>query len=346
VKRRRAGRAAACLALPLCVLSGGAAAGEFDEFDFSLRFPAAISRFSTYADVAGVGGASAGSKFQSSINPAGTAWEPMPADTRFTASPQFTTLGFDEGTRLNVFVESLTIDTADSGRFIATLAQVRSNEAAQKSGLDYAFDLDLALLTWGKRFAPEWAAGLAVEYARSTTELDVGPFDVARSKDRTFLARGGLHYLATSRLHLGLVAEYALGPSETELFDVAGLGIGTIRIDDTTHQVLLRPGLAYEYAPGSTLYADYQYGRFSNDAGVLIVHRFLAGAEQRVLDWLFLRGGMAADTRGNVAFTAGVGLYPTPETSIDVGFQENFFPELEPEFGRSRTFSISASLSF
>ena len=42
----------------------------FEEVDLSLRFPAALSRFSSYADVAAVGGASAGSKWGSSINPA------------------------------------------------------------------------------------------------------------------------------------------------------------------------------------------------------------------------------------------------------------------------------------
>src|SRR5690606_14873585 len=110
------------------------------------------------------------------------------------------------------------------------------------------------------------------------------------------------------RLHLGLTAEYAWSPSETDIFDFMGLGFGTVRAKDDTHQVLLRPGLAFEYAPGSTLYADYHYARFSNDTGVLIEHRLHAGAVQRILEWLYLRAGIAADHRGNVGFTAGVGL--------------------------------------
>jgi hypothetical protein len=55
------------------LLAGPAVAGEFDHYDFSLRLPAALSRFSSYGDVAGTGGASAASPWSTSANPASAA---------------------------------------------------------------------------------------------------------------------------------------------------------------------------------------------------------------------------------------------------------------------------------
>ena len=330
----------------LCAFVAEARSGDFDKFDFSLRFPAAISRFSPYADVAGAGGASSASKFQSSINPAGLSWEPLPGDARFTASPQFSTLRFSEGTALNVFVESLTAETGCCGRLLATVAQVRSHEAADRNGLDYGFDMNLGQLTWSRRFDPSWSAGAMFGYARSSTDFDAGPTPASQTHDETFSGRVGVHHLVAAGLHLGLVIDYAETPSTTDVFDVLGTGVGTVRVTDTTRQTLVRPGVAFEYAPESTLYVDYQFGRFANATGVLVVNRFFAGAEQRIVEGLFLRGGTAVDTRGNVGLTAGAGFYPTPRISVDFGFQDNFFPELEPNFGRAQSFGVSASISF
>jgi hypothetical protein len=321
-------------------------AGGFDKFDFSLRFPAALSRFSPYADVAGVGGASAASKWQSSTNPAGMAWEPMPAGARFTASPQFSTVGFDAGTRLNVPTESLSIDGGDAGRFLLSAAQAWSNKSTDRSGLGYGFDLGLGQLAWGKRFSPQWSAGLALTYDRSHTDFSMGSIGVSHTRDETYSAKLGVHYRASKKLHLGLVFEQGVAPSTTDYYDVLGMGTGTVRLHDTTWQTTVRPGIAYEYAPQSTIYADYQFARFSNDTGTLIVNRVFAGVEQRISEGIFLRGGFNADARGNIGWTAGVGFYPTPTMSLDVGFQDNNFPELEPDFGRSRTFTLSASVSF
>jgi len=62
-------------------------ADGLDNKDFSLRFPAALSRFSSYADVAATGGASAGSKWQSSVNPAATAWQSIPGSYHLLLNP-------------------------------------------------------------------------------------------------------------------------------------------------------------------------------------------------------------------------------------------------------------------
>jgi len=323
----------------------GCAAG-FDNVDFSLRFPAALTRFSPYADVAGVGGASAASKWQSSANPAAMAWEPMPTGSVVAISPQFATIGFSSGTRLNVFTESLLADAANAGRFMVSSAQVRSNNATDRPGLDYGFGLDLGQIAWAKRFSDEWAGGFAFAYDRSHTNFGMGPVDVAHTGDETYSVKLGVHYRPAPDWHLGVVLEQAVTDSTTDYFDVYGTGVGTVRTQDSTWQTTVRPGVAYEYAAGSTIYVDYQFGRFSNETGTLTVNRVFAGIEQKIFDCVFLRGGSNADARGNVGWTAGIGIYPTSNISLDFGYQYSNFPELEAEFGRSQSFTLSASISF
>ena len=52
------------------------------------------------------------------------------------------------------------------------------------------------------------------------------------------------------------------------------------------------------------------------------------------------------DVEGNAAWTAGLGIYPTKWFTIDIAYQNNMFPELAPEFGRSQTLSVSLGFTF
>ncbi len=105
-----------------------ACAGGFDDKDFSLRFPAALSRFSSYADVAASGGASAGSKWQTSVNPASIAWQSIAGRYHVSFNPQYSQIIFQEGAVLHVISESVTNDFEKFGTFQAALAQVRGNK--------------------------------------------------------------------------------------------------------------------------------------------------------------------------------------------------------------------------
>ncbi len=56
------------LLLALCLAADVVWAVDLDDADFGLRFTAAITRFSRYPDVAGMGGASAGSRWPAGRN--------------------------------------------------------------------------------------------------------------------------------------------------------------------------------------------------------------------------------------------------------------------------------------
>lgn len=335
-------RAAALLSVAYC-LADSAHAGEFDEADFTLRFPAALSRFSPYADVAAVGGASVGSPWPSSGNPAAIAWRRE--DASFRISPQFSDVSFDEGTSFRVFTESLSVDADSFGRFLLTAAQVRSNREATRDGLVYDFELDLGQIAWSLRPAAQWSVGASFRYSRSSSDFDLDSLRASATDDQTYLGAIGVMHAPRENLLVGAMVEYGVTHARTTSFDVFGLGIGDIASDDTIDQVVVRIGTSYEYMPRSTAYLDYHFGRFDGGAGELTIHRFLLGFEQRIVDWLFVRGGMSADSRGNVSPTAGIGVYPLPSLSIDLAYQDDYFPEVEREFGSARTLSLSLSLS-
>jgi len=335
-------------ALLLAGLATPVLARGFEDESLTLRLPAAFSRFATYGDVAGLGGASAGSKWSSSVNPASVAWESVPGDLHLVFSPQYSTLAFENGSRLDVCAEAFTWDLGEFGVIQPSLAQVRSNTATTRQGLDFRMDMDYAQVQWAKRFGDDWALGANLNFTKSETRYDLGPLDldVSESSGETYGFRLGTLHRPAPRLLAGLVFDYAFSPGRTTLFDFMGTGVGDVRVKDTTHQYVLRPGVSYEYDKDSAVYADYQYGAFRDESGGLEVHRFYVGVDHRVYDWLFLRGGTAMDVRGNTAWAVGLGIYPSERVSIDVGYQQDMFPELEPEFGRSKTLTISVSITF
>jgi hypothetical protein len=299
--------------------------------------------------VAGVGGASAGSKWSSSVNPAAVAWE---RDLRLSVTPQYSNVRFDEDLGLNVFAEAATFDLNETDRLQPALAQARSEEATDRQGLDYRLDLDLVQVQWAHRINEDWAFGANFNFTKSHSDYDLGEVAVSNSEGETYGWRFGvLHRLCgeggeEGMLLGGMVFDYAFSPSRTTLYDFMGLGIGTQRIKDTGHQYVFRPGLAWYYASDSAVYADYTYGSFHDDTGRLRVHRFQAGVDHEIIDGLFGRAGVTMDTAGHTAWAAGVGIYPSECVAIDIAYQDNMFPELKPEFGESRTLTVSVSFSF
>jgi hypothetical protein len=323
-------------------------ADGFDDKDFSLRFPAALSRFSSYADVAATGGASAGSKWQSSVNPASTAWQNLPGSYHLSLNPQYSQIIFQEGTVLHVTSESVTKEFETFGTFQVSLAQVRSNDRAIRAPLpDYKFSYDMNYMQaqWGKRFSDDFALGGNFNYSSSNVINKIDTVKLADSSSASYGFRAGSLYRITKSLLGGIVIDYSQSPSKTTVYDIFGAGTGDVQISDRTTQFTLRAGPSYEYRKDSTVTLDYQYGSFKNDMGTMEVHRIFAGIDHRIIDALFIRGGFALDNEGNKSWTGGLGIYPFKQLSIDVGYQYNMFPEIQPEFGRSQLLTISLGVS-
>ncbi len=339
------------MALMLSEVSNAIGGRPLEEYDFSLRFPAAISRFASYADVAAEGGAQAASEWSSSTNPASAAWpKPDAAERpRIALSPQFSAIGFGSGNHLYVTAEALTIDAGKWGVFLPALAQVTSNNEQRRDGLGYRFDAQYYQLQWGKLINPAWTVGANVNVTSSSTRLDVAGTRVARSRSDSYNFRLGLVHQALPRLRVGMVLDYAATPSRTTavVFNPATFAIETQRTTDTAHQVLVRTGLVWRYADGCDLYLDYQAGVFTDATGTLHVHRFPIGIEHMLIrNVLFLRAGTLIDTRGNIALTTGFGLSLGKRASLDVAYQYDMLPEIRQEFGPAQSLILSLAVGF
>ena len=338
-------------ALILAAVTTASGGRPLEDYDFSLRFPAAVSRFASYADVAAEGGAQAASEFSSSTNPASAAW-PKPATApkfRTAFSPQFTAIGFGSGNRLYVSTQALTIDAGKWGVFLPAVAQVTSNHEQQREGLGFRFDAQYYQLQWGKLITPKWTVGANVNVTSSSTRFDVAGTRVGRSRSDSYDLRLGLVHQVLPRLRVGVVIDYGIAPSRTTAvaFNPATFTLETQRTTDTSHQVLVRTGIVWRYADGCDLYVDYQGGVFTDATGTLQVHRFPIGIEHSLIkDILFLRAGTLIDTRGNIALTTGLGLSLGKRASLDVAYQYDTLPEIREEFGVAQNFVLSLAVGF
>jgi hypothetical protein len=332
--------AALIAALWLCTTAAASHANDFAEHDFSLRYPAALTRFSRYPDVAGTAGASAGAIWGSSANPAATGWLRL---TGFSA--QGARVVFDAGTEVNVASASYSFPVKALGAFQPSFAYAWSNRTTTRDGLDFEWDAAFGELQWGARPWADTALGLNVSFARSHLEFGLGDHPLVRSRADTWGLRAGVLHRIAESVRVGLAAGYNVSFDRSRAFDpLSEVALG--RTQDTTHQVLLRPGLAWDYARRSRVYLDYEFGSFHNDTGTLRVHRFLAGVDHEIVLWLNGRAGTVLDTRGNAALALGLGIFPSQRVFIDLAWQQNMFPEVEREFGRAQTFGVSVSFAF
>lgn len=325
----------------LLLAAGQARGRQLSAVDFSLRLPAALSRFSPYSDVAGLGGASAGSQYQSSGNPAATDWQPAEPYT-VSLSPQYQAILFGRGPTVHVPAEALTLKLPEWGSIQPAAAQIRS--VGSTNGAFTLLDGNYGQLQWGYKFADRLAAGLNVNYTSLGTRAGAGGMTFATGDSRTVDVRGGVLGGVADHMLVGLVVDYADSPSTTNFF--SPLCACTLQFSDTTRQVLARIGSTYEYAEKSSIYFDYQFGDFRNSTGRLNTNRLFLGIEHQIVSWFFARAGLEYDIGGGMSPTAGIGIYPSQSVSIDIGFQNNMFRELAPEFGSSKTFGISVGVTF
>ena len=313
---------------------------------FSLRLPAALGRFSPYADVAGVGNASAASRWASSAIPAAGGWLDWPAGRSVAMTPQYSTIGFRQGPRLHVASEAATVDLGKWGRLQPAFAQVWADEGKTRQDLDFDFNLSRYQMNWGKKINDDWALGAGFQFSRSQAFYDMGPIDISKSSSDAYgFTLGTLNRICGPLLG-GAVVQYSFSRDRTTMFGIPQFDIPETQSSDTTHELTFRPGLSYEYAKDSMVLLDYQFGTYFNHEGSIRVHRFFTGVDHRIFDWLFIRGGLAMDTRAHTGLTCGVGIYPCDAFTIDIGYQEDMFPEVRHEFGRSRTFTISLGITF
>ncbi len=318
----------------------------YKDKSFSLRFPAALGRFSPYSDVGAGGGASVGSKWASSYNPASADWDTREGAAALGFTPQFSYLDFNGGNAVCVTAESFVIRDPQLGTFIPICFQAHSNHHATSEGIDFEYDMNACQIQWSKRFTDDMALGWAFQYNRSTTDFEWGPYRLSTTEADGYAVRLGALYRPVERWFVGLATDVGFMPADTKMPPFPGGPPVTITSHDTACSFTVRPGIGYYYQKESAVYLDYDYSRYDDDSGELNLHRMFAGVDHNLFTGFFVRTGLSLDFRGPVGWTTGLGFYPNDWFTIDAAFQEAFFPELRPDFGTARNFMVSLGLSF
>lgn len=321
-----------------CAPAHAGADAAFSPVDFALRFPAALAKFSSYADAAGVGGASAGSRYGTGANPASADWTP---GARFALSPQVSRVGFEHGAALRIATLSGSVSSS-YGTFQPAYARISNQGDA--SGDYLLADGEVAQVQWSKKLGADLAVGANVSHSRFNTTAGFGGQLVARDESVTNSVRGGVLWAASQRLLAGVVIDVASARSDAMLLDPACACFG--RYAGDSRSATARVGLTYEYATQSSVYADYLVGRYRNDTSSMVSRTAMLGAEHALREGLYLRAGLAYELRGAWGSSLGIGITPAKNVSIDLALQRNMFPELNPEFGRATLANLSMSIGF
>lgn len=324
-----------------CAPAHADAESSMASIDFSLRFPAALAKFSSYGDVAGFGGASAASRYGSGVNPASLDWMPPPG-VQAAISPQLSHVRFEHGTSLRIATVSGTASSSAYGTFQPSYARVTNNGGT--SGDFLLTDGHVAQVQWGKKLGNGLAIGANLNRSEFNTRAGFDGLPVADDDSVSNSVRGGVLWAASPRLLAGLVLDVSSGRSASILLDPACSCFG--RFDARSRAASARLGMTYEYAPQSSIYADYLLGRYRNDATSMVSRTAMLGAEHLMLPGLYLRAGVAYELRGAWGRSVGIGFTPSKSLSIDFALQRAMFPELLPEFGRATLANLSMSIAF
>ncbi|MFB3893700.1 MAG: hypothetical protein ACE15C_16935 [Phycisphaerae bacterium] len=362
---RRSANRAARAAIPILLVLGLQAAApagwrDYSDKDFSVRLPPAFLRFT---EVSTVGGETVANRYSSAINPASLGWNEVPSKYGVVVAPYYSQIFFGEGQQLYLIGESATWDTKLWGAVQPTLSQIRTNGARDSNGMTFDYSVDTAQVQWGKRFG-DFAFGGMFNYAHATIDQDgfrrtqfgqrqaLTSVDVDSNADSYRWRVGGL-YQPIEKLLVGMIFEYGFQPFQSETRTVTRLPIpgvppipGTMRQTGVQQQFVFRPGVSYEYAPMSTVYTDYQYGNFTSPRDELNDNRFTIGVEHRLFEWMLARFSPSIDDRGNVGLSAGMTFFLGESVTLDLGYQYNMLPEIQPEFGRANTIQACLSVRF
>jgi len=321
--------------------SVASAESNYSDRPFGTRMAAAFIRFT---EVSAMGGETVANRWSSAINPASAGWTPARGKLGLALAPYYSNICLDEGTMISVNGQVASWDTRAAGTFQAGLSQIRSNRAHTKQGTIFDYEVDTALLIWGKRFDKVGVGG-TFSISRAEVIMDTAMFRASQSQAENYRFRGGGLWEPAEKWLVGMALEYGFSPSRANItVPVPGVGFVTTRREEILHQFILRPGVSYEYADMSTVFLDYEYGAFWDPDGCLQESRFVGGIEYRVLAWMFLRAGGYMDMRGNYGYSAGIGTHFAEWIGIDFGYKYYWFPELRPEFGRSHTLQITLSV--
>ena len=184
-------------------------------------------------------------------------------------------------------------------------------------------------------------------------------------RNKTELTGGDISFGADKVLAPGLTAGIALNvgwvPTRNVVSSVDALvvptpGVGVVvlpagtvldRFDEIFRNWTVRTGLGFKPTSTLGLYADLIHAsELSSRFGSASITRLSAGAELAPIAGWSVRTGVTFDSSHEFEWSAGVGYRFDNNAELQVAYQSNATPEINPEWGRSRLLSASLGMRF
>lgn len=345
----------------LCVtglLAPNAEASDFYDNPYLLRLPLALARASNYAETAGRQ-ASIAYPGGSSVNPAADAAKPL-SRSSVTAT---TIQAFGDGdAHIGAYIANVGVPLDDKGVVSLAYAYTDTYDGATKAGLDNLLRSDELFLGFAHRLTPSTPIGVQFRYVNSTIHDETIVFAglPIATRSKADMQSGdlsvGVQTAIADDLRLGAIAGFGYGEGTIRVTNLTPIPIpppfgpipsGTrlTRFDDSVRTYVAGVGAAYLPSASSIVLADLTYVAVdSNEGGGANLTRLALGGETRLNDAWALRAGWSYDSADQATYSVGLGARLAQGLRLDVAYQYNATPEIEPEFGKMNIVSASLAL--
>ncbi len=308
------------------------------------KISVALSRVEFYGDVVAMGGASIGSPYSSSSNPAALAWLAESSGSRYL-NPQYYQTQFDDGLDLDVYALSVGDFKFMKGIVSPFYVQAEANSGGQ-FGLDFNFTVHSLPISYAQRINNRWAVGSSLVLTQSESDIRLNGLSVQQSESQGTdidVTLGALMQ-ASDRWLLGAVLQTGSATNRTTQLDPLTFQTVATNLKNSNHGIRL--GLSYDLKEYRRIYADLSHYNFDVNNTKESVTRLHLGLQWPVHQYWILRVGANRDDQRDVVTTAGLGFYPNDQFGLELAYQHNPFPELESIFGDSETWGISGYWTF
>ncbi len=340
------------------LLAPNAEAGDFYDNGYLLRLALGLTRASNYAETAGRQ-ASIAYPGGSSVNPAaGAAFGVARTNATATTIQAFS----QSGMHIGAYAATANVPFNDTTVASLAYAYTDTYDGETEQGLEGLLRSDEFFFGFAHRLTATTPIGLQVRLVNSTIHdesMTLAGLPLAnRAKVRLQSAGAalGVQTDVSEGLRWGAQASFGYGEGESTLSNLdpiplpfglppipAGSDLG--QVDDSVRTYGAAMGLAYAWSPDATLLADLTYVTIdSNEGGSASLTRLALGAETRLNDAWALRAGWSYDSADQATYSVGLGARLAAGLRLDVAYQYNATPEIEPEFGTMKILSASLAL--
>jgi opacity protein-like surface antigen len=340
-------------------------ATELAEQPYFLRLMATLQRASNFSSAASLQ-ATAGHSAGWSVNPATSdiqhETEP-PSLLSLTATNMHAVS--ESGAWFTASATAASIRLPELGTIPIAYARTDTIDGKTADGFDSPLRSNEFFWGYSKEIFDDFAVGIRTRYvtANIQQETAAAPIFVPARFETDLLwyldYTIGLHYQLDSEWSVGAFAGNGWGRAAVTIRNIVPLpnpGIPSETISPGTRLFDLRDGLrsgvarlGVGYTPNEQLgiYADGEYFRFETDQlGGIDTTRAMLGVEYRPCPHKAFRAGGSLNNFGQFAFSTGIGYSPTENTQLELAYQHNAFPEIQPEFGRLNLVSLSGFVTF